>query len=292
MPDGDRTAPLVLRTVPDLRIWREELRRKKKTLAFIPTMGALHDGHLALARQGLREADSALVSIFVNPAQFAPHEDLDTYPRTWDPDIEKLAAAGVPAVWAPSVTEMYPEGFATSLQVSGVSAMLEGEFRPHFFGGVALVVAKLLLQVLPEIAIFGEKDYQQLLVVRRMARDLDIPVEIRGAPVVRDRNGLALSSRNAYLSAAEYKVAVNLNRILFAMAEKIGRSAESAAALQAWGKATLTEAGFEKIDYLEIRNAATLLPFSGGDGAPLRILAAAWLGKTRLIDNVAAGAVL
>ncbi len=272
----------VFEKVADLRAFVAEQRMAGKKIALVPTMGALHEGHLELVRQGLAQADIVIATIFVNPAQFAPHEDLDSYPRTWDSDLQKLTDTGAHAVFYPSVDEMYPQGFSTAVSVSGVSAPLEGEFRPHFFGGVATVVAKLLLQALPDIALFGEKDYQQLQVIKRMAADLDMPVDIIGVPTVRDENGLALSSRNAYLSAAEYDIAVMLNKTLFAMADKIG-GGENIAAVQAWGHDALEKAGFESIDYLEVRDAETLdVP----SGKTFRILAAVKCGKARLIDNV------
>jgi pantoate--beta-alanine ligase len=271
----------VLNTHAELSEYRGGLQSR---LAFVPTMGALHEGHLELVRQGLQQAETVIASIFVNPAQFAPHEDLDAYPRTLEEDVEKLKSVGCEAVWAPSLQEMYPHGMpTTTIDVGGVSKPLEGEFRPHFFGGVATVVAKLLNQVRPDVAMFGEKDWQQLQVVTQMVKDLDMGVEIMGVGIVRDENGLALSSRNAYLSKEEYKTACHLNRTLFSMAEKIkdGMGIEEA---ESWGTQELQEAGFGKIDYCAVRDAHTLLP---SDHGVLRILAAAWCGKARLIDNVA-----
>ncbi|MCB9990088.1 MAG: pantoate--beta-alanine ligase [Rhodospirillales bacterium] len=274
---------VVLRTISDLRAWRERLRAAGKTLAMVPTMGALHDGHLELVRQGFEKADAVLASIFVNPTQFAPHEDLDAYPRTWDADLEKLTALGTQAIFYPSVSEMYPDGFVTNVSVGGVSGPLEGAHRPGHFDGVATVVSKLLLMALPDAALFGEKDWQQLQVIKRMTADLNIPVEICGVPIVRDENGLALSSRNAYLSAEQYKIACALNKTLFAMAEKI-RAGQDHETVQRWGVNEIEQAGFDKIDYLEIRDAASL---SMPCDKALRILVAAKLGKARLIDNVA-----
>ena len=275
--------PVVLQTLADLRRWRSLLRSSGKRLAFVPTMGALHEGHLELVRQGMKKADAVLVSIFVNPTQFAPHEDLAAYPRTWDADLEKLTALGVHGVFCPSVSEIYPDGFSTAVSVSGISAPLEGAHRPGHFDGVATVVAKLLLMALPDMALFGEKDWQQLQVVRRMVADLNIPVDVEGVPIVRDENGLALSSRNAYLSEEQYKIACVLNKTLFTMVDKI-KAGESYPEVRQWGIERLEQAGFDGIDYLEIRDAGTLeLP---GEKSPLRLLAAVMLGRARLIDNV------
>ena len=205
---------VLTRTVADLRVQVASLRNAGKRIGFVPTMGALHEGHLALVAEARRRSDAVVASVFVNPTQFAVHEDLGTYPRQEARDAELLAGAGCSILFAPDAAEMYPQGFATSVQVGGPSEGLETDFRPHFFGGVAVVVAKLLNQVQADVAVFGEKDYQQLMVVRRMARDLDIPTEIVGAPTVRDGHGLALSSRNAYLSDNELAVARRLNVIL------------------------------------------------------------------------------
>jgi len=233
-------------------------RRAGGHIGMVPTMGALHEGHLSLVREARSRADAVVVSIFVNPTQFAPHEDFDAYPRTLDADLEKLGTQA-DIVFTPTVREMYPEGHATSLSVAGPSAGLETDFRPHFFSGVATVVAKLLIAALPDIAMFGEKDYQQLLVVKRLARDLALPVEIVGAPTLREADGLALSSRNAYLSADERKIAGELN---------------------VWG------CGFSHVDYVAIRDAESLDHITRLE-RPARILAAAKIGKTRLIDNMA-----
>lgn len=271
----------IIHTLDELKIWRKKYPAR---LAFVPTMGALHEGHLELVRQAHKRVDTVIASIFVNPAQFAPHEDLDAYPRTLDTDCEKLKATGCHAVWAPSLQEMYPHGMpTTTIAVGGVSEPLEGEFRPHFFSGVATVVSKLLHQVRPDIALFGEKDWQQLQVIKQMVRDLDMGIEIIGVPIVRDENGLALSSRNAYLNEKEYEIACHLNRILFSMAEKI-KQGEDISDCEVWGAAQIKEAGFHKVDYCAVRDAKTLQP---SDQDPLRILAAAWVGKARLIDNVA-----
>jgi pantoate--beta-alanine ligase len=249
-------------------------------------MGALHDGHLALVKRAQRRADRVIVSIFVNPTQFAPTEDLKTYPRTFDADIAALARVGADLVWAPSAETMYPQGFATRVVPEGPATVgLEDAFRPHFFAGVATVVAKLFVQCDADIAAFGEKDYQQLKVVTQMARDLDLKTRIVAVPTVRERDGLALSSRNAYLSAAERASAPTLHRVLLACADKIAAGHAIPGAL-AGGRAALTEAGFA-VDYLDARNADTLAPVQSAKEGPLRLLVAARLGKTRLIDNIA-----
>lgn len=255
------------------------------SVAFVPTMGALHEGHLTLVGEARQRADRVVVSIFVNPTQFAAHEDLGTYPRDEARDAALLAEVGCDLLFAPTVAEMYPDGFATSIAVGGPSQGLETDFRPHFFGGVAIVVAKLLNQVQADVAVFGEKDYQQLLVVRRMARDLDIPTEIVGSATLRDGHGLALSSRNAYLSAAELDIARRLNGIL----AEAGAAAATGTAIsraEAGAADALIAAGFRDVDYVAIRRADDLAAFEIIVDAPARILAAAWLGRTRLIDNM------
>lgn len=284
MPAG---GPEVVRTVADLRervrAWRGEGLR----IGLVPTMGALHEGHLSLVRASMRDCDRTVVSIFVNPTQFAPSEDFDAYPRGEAEDLAKLAALGAHLAFAPDRAEMYADGFATTVTVSGVSEGLCSLTRPHFFQGVATVVTKLLLQCLPDRAYFGEKDYQQLQVVRRLARDLDIPVEIVGAPTVREPDGLALSSRNAYLTAEHRATAPALYRTMCAVAERIA-GGEAVAAALARGRDELAGAGFDPIDYLELREAGTLAPISGvwDRATPARVLAAAYLGRTRLIDNI------
>ena len=277
---------VLTRTVADLRVQVASLRNAGKRIGFVPTMGALHEGHLALVAEARRRSDAVVARVFVNPTQFAVHEDLGTYPRQEARDAELLAGAGCSILFAPDAAEMYPQGFATSVQVGGPSEGLETDFRPHFFGGVAVVVAKLLNQVQADVAVFGEKDYQQLMVVRRMARDLDIPTEIVGAPTVRDGHGLALSSRNAYLSDDELAVARRLNVILREAGDRTA-AGQPVASVETGAAATLLEAGFARVDYVAIRQAESLAPFSGVVDAPARILAAAWLGKTRLIDNMA-----
>ncbi len=277
--------PMVVRSVADLRARVAAWRQAGETVAMVPTMGALHDGHLSLVVEGFRRADHVVVSIFVNPTQFAPHEDFQTYPRTEAADLAKLAPLGTDVVFAPSALEMYPLGSVTRIEIAGPALGLESDFRPHFFGGVATVVAKLLVAGAPDVAIFGEKDYQQLAVVRQMVRDLMLPTEIVGAPTVREADGLAMSSRNAYLSPEERAVAPRLAAEMRRVAAAV-RSGEDAEAALATAREALLGAGFDRVDYLEIRNAVTLAPASE-PGEPLRLLAALWLGKTRLIDNIA-----
>jgi pantoate--beta-alanine ligase len=277
----------IARTVAGLRETVRGWRRQGLSVSFVPTMGALHEGHLTLVREAGQRADRVVASVFVNPTQFAAHEDLGTYPRREAQDAELLAGAGCHLLFAPTVEEMYPHGFTTAVSVSGPSQGLESDFRPHFFGGVAVVVAKLLNQVQADVAVFGEKDYQQLLVVRRMARDLDIPTEIVGSPTERDGHGLALSSRNAYLSEAELAIARRLNGVLAEAAIKAADK-RPLAAVERDAYAELLKAGFERVDYVAVRRAEDLAVFANGVvDAPARILAAAWLGKTRLIDNMA-----
>jgi pantoate--beta-alanine ligase len=276
--------PRVVRTVPALRRALAPLR--KAGIALVPTMGALHAGHLALVRLARRRARRVVVSIFVNPTQFAPQEDFGSYPRTFKADLAALAIEKVDLVWTPSAAVMYPEGFATRLDPGGAAkAGLEDKFRPHFFGGVATVVAKLLLQCRPDIALFGQKDYQQLCVVTQLARDLDLPVKIIGAPTVREKDGLALSSRNVYLSMQERAAAPTLYRVLKASARRIGKN-EAIERVLADGRGDIARAGFA-LDYLEARHAQTLEPVASRQDGPIRLLVAARIGKTRLIDNVA-----
>lgn len=258
--------------------------RKSERIALVPTMGALHSGHIALVRAARRRADRVVVSVFVNPAQFGPNEDFARYPRTWKEDLAKLAAEKVDLVFAPSVREMYPDGFATKIALDGPARGLETDFRPHFFAGVATVVAKLLVGALPDFAIFGEKDYQQLQVVRRMTADLGLPVKILGVPTVREKDGLALSSRNAYLSVSDRRTAPTLHRVLSETAASIRRGAPIGPTLVR-GRRTIKAAGF-KLDYLEARHATTLEPVTSRADGPVRLLVAARIGGTRLIDNI------
>ena len=278
----------IARTVADLRETVSDWRRQGFTVGFVPTMGALHDGHLSLIREAGERADRVVASVFVNPTQFAPHEDLGRYPRQEAKDAELLAGAGCHLLFAPSVEGMYPAGATTTISVGGPAEGLEGDFRPQMFGGVALVVSKLFNQVRPYLAVFGEKDWQQLMVVRRMVRDLDMPIEIVGLPTARDGHGLALSSRNAYLSEAELAVARQLNGVL-AQAAADAAQGEPVVEVEAAASAALLSAGFHHIDYVAIRKADDLTAFDGPVTDPARILAAAWLNKTRLIDNMAIG---
>lgn len=284
MSDTSVSLP-VLRTVAELRRvvagWRTEGLR----IGFVPTMGALHEGHLSLVRQGKAQADRVVASVFVNPTQFAPTEDLDRYPRQEAKDAALLSSAGCDLLFAPSPAETYPDGFATRVTVSGVSDDLEGRFRPQMFAGVALVVAKLFNMVQADVALFGEKDFQQLLVIRRMAQDLDIPVEVVGCPTVREADGLAMSSRNAYLAPSERVIAASLNHILAHAADR-ARSGGPAAAIEDEAREALLTAGFERVDYVAIRSAKNLTMFEGPVTGAARILAAAWMGQTRLIDNL------
>jgi pantoate--beta-alanine ligase len=265
-----------------VRLWRN----KGDRIALVPTMGALHEGHLAHVRAAKAKAERVVVSIFVNPAQFAPNEDFGRYPRDMRKDRAMLEEQGeADLIYAPDVREIYPQGFATRVAVDGPAAGLESDFRPHFFSGVATVVAKLFVQCAPDFATFGEKDYQQLLVVKRLVKDLDIPLEIIGIPTIREPDGLALSSRNAYLDAEQRKVAAHLNRVLRAAgdAAKAGTplpQAESEAA------AALLNAGFDRVDYVAVRDAETLAPVRALE-QPSRVLAAARIGGIRLIDNMA-----
>ncbi|MFZ0609834.1 MAG: pantoate--beta-alanine ligase [Xanthobacteraceae bacterium] len=275
-----------LRTLPSLRRAVGEYRARGATIALVPTMGALHAGHFSLVRIAQRRADRVVVSIFVNPAQFAPGEDLRNYPRTFAADLAALSELKADVVWAPAAETMYPEGFATRIVPEGpAKAGLEDAVRPHFFAGVATVVAKLLFQCEPDIALFGEKDYQQLKVVNRLVRDLALKTRIVGAPIIRAPDGLALSSRNRYLSADERAAAPALYRVLKQCAARIAAGAPLAAVLDD-GRAAVAQAGLA-LDYLEARNAETLEPLSTPSAEPIRLLVAARVGKTRLIDNVA-----
>jgi pantoate--beta-alanine ligase len=279
-------APIVARTVPALRRAVDGFRARKATVALVPTMGALHDGHVSLVRLAKRRAAKVVVSIFVNPAQFAPSEDFASYPRTWKSDMAKLSAEGVDLVWNPDVKTMYPDGFATRIAPEGpATAGLEDRFRPHFFGGVATVVGKLFTQVRPDFAIFGEKDYQQLRVVTRMAADLDLGVKVIGSKTVRERDGLAMSSRNVYLSDGERGMASELFRAMTASASRLRAGDDVETAMLA-GSEIIKAAGFA-LDYFELRHAESLAPVTSIKDGPMRILVAARLGKTRLIDNMA-----
>lgn len=278
--------PLVIRTLAPLRKAVAALRKKRGSIALVPTMGALHDGHFSLIQHARKRADAVAVSIFVNPKQFAPTEDFGSYPRNFERDLAALSKLGVDLVWAPTDTAMYPQGFSTAILPSGPATVgLEDAFRPHFFGGVATVVAKLFLQVTPDFALFGQKDYQQLKVVTRMARDLDLPIKVVGCATMREKDGLALSSRNVYLSADERQAAPALHRVLQNSATRI-KAGEPIKAVLADGRTAIEHAGFA-LDYLEARHAETLDTVAVLADGPIRLLVAARIGKTRLIDNLA-----
>jgi pantoate--beta-alanine ligase len=277
--------PMIVRSVADLRRQVAAWRAEGSRIALVPTMGALHEGHLSLVRLGLRHADRVVASIFVNPAQFAPHEDFDAYPRGEGRDAALLGEAGCQLIFAPSVKDMYPPGFSTQVAVTGVSAPLEGQKRPQFFGGVATVVSKLLIQCAPDVALFGEKDYQQLLVIRRMAADLDLPVEIMAGPTLREADGLAMSSRNAYLTPEERVVAATLPAQMSLAVARL-KAGEPAMTVESDVIAALQTAGFGPVDYVQAHDGQTMERL-GPEAVPpgARLFVAAWLGKTRLIDN-------
>ena len=278
-------SPMIVRTIPALRRALDGLRARKATTALVPTMGALHDGHVSLVRLAKRRAKKVIVSIFVNPTQFAPTEDFSSYPRTWKADVAKLMAEDVDLIWNPDVKTMYPVGFATRILTEGpATANLEDRFRPHFFGGVATVVGKLFTQCRPDFAIFGEKDFQQLRVVTRMARDLDLGVKVVGSRTVRERDGLAMSSRNVYLTPGERQAATILYRAMKQSAARL-RAGDDTEAAMADGAQMIAGAGFA-LDYFEVRHAETLAPIASLKDGPMRILVAAKIGKTRLIDNI------
>jgi pantoate--beta-alanine ligase len=276
-------SPIIARTIPALGRALDGMNAA--TTALVPTMRALHDGHVSLVRLAKRRAAKVIVSIFVNPTQFAPSEDFSSYPRTWKADVACLAAENVDLIWNPDVKTMYPEGFATTIRTEGPATVgLEDRFRPHFFGGVTTVVGKLFTQCRPDFAIFGEKDFQQLRVVTRMARDLDLGVKVIGSRTLRERDGLAMSSRNIYLSPEERSAAPELYRAMKESAKRL-RAGEDIAAVMAGGAELVAAAGFT-LDYFEIRHADTLAPIASVKDGPMRILVAAQIGKTRLIDNV------
>jgi len=273
-----------LTSVPELRHQVAQWRQQGCRIALVPTMGALHEGHLSLVRRGLELADRVIISIFVNPMQFGPNEDFSAYPRQQAEDIAKLAQAGAHGVFLPSVTDMYPPGFVTSITVAKLSDGLCGEVRPGHFSGVATVVAKLLLQAAPDSALFGEKDYQQLQVIRRLVKDLDIPVVIEAVPTVREQDGLAMSSRNAYLTPQERGIAPALFSILSSSVVRL-QAGEKVATVLDEAPILLLKAGFQSVDYLELRSADDLQPMTRLN-QPGRLLAVARLGKARLLDNL------
>lgn len=280
------TSPAVERTVAGLRTRVRAWRAAGETIGLVPTMGALHDGHMALVRAAQAESDHTVTSIFVNPAQFGPQEDFSVYPRPEAHDLALLGDAGVDLAFIPTADQMYPDGFATAVTVSGLTDCLCGKGRPVHFGGVATVVSKLLVQCLPDSAWFGEKDFQQLQVIRRLARDLDIPVAIRGVGTVREADGAALSSRNAYLTPKQRERAPALIAALKSVASQVGQGTAAATA-SAEGRRMLEEAGFDRTDYLEVREEDTLalVEDQPQPGRPARVFGAAFLGETRLIDN-------
>src|SRR4030081_3182542 len=279
-------SPMIVRTLPALRRALAGFRANNTTIALVPTMGALHEGHVSLVRLAKRRAGKVIVSIFVNPTQFAPSEDFASYPRTWKADIARLAAEDVDLIWNPDVKTMYPDGFATRILTEGPATEgLEDRFRPHFFGGVTTVVGKLFAQCRPDFAVFGEKDFQQLRVVTRMAGDLDLGVKVIGSRTVRERDGLAMSSRNVYLSPDQRRAAPELYRAMKESALRL-RAGDDIKAAMAGGAELMVGAGFT-LYYFEVRQAETLAPIASANDGPMRILVAAKIGTTRLIDNVA-----
>jgi pantoate--beta-alanine ligase len=275
-----------VQTVDHLRRAVRGLRADGCRLALVPTMGALHEGHMSLIRAGREHADAVCVTIFVNPTQFGSNEDFGAYPRQMRQDCAMLERAGVELLFAPAVEEMYPQGFATTVHVAGLTECLCGADRPHHFDGVATVVTKLLLQAQADVAMFGEKGFQQLLVVKKLVRDLDVPTRIQGCPTWREADGLALSSRNKYLSAGQRRVAPALHRALQDVAARFS-AGDEIAPLCAKAAQELVAEGFASVDYLEVRGAETLVPLSRNDGRAARVFGAARIGSVRLIDNVA-----
>ncbi len=274
-----------VRNVEDLREQVREWRVQGLSVGLVPTMGALHAGHMALAERSIATTDRTIATLFVNPKQFGKGEDLDGYPRDEDRDREKLAQAGVHFLFAPDVAQMYPSNFSTGVKVGGLGDILEGKFRPGFFDGVATVVSKLLNQAGADKAFFGEKDYQQLQVITRMTRDLNIPTTIEGVPTIREEDGLALSSRNVYLNSQERTAAPILFKTISEVASKV-KAGDNISELEAWGREQVLAAGFSNVDYLSVLDAQTLEAYLR-PARPGRVLVAAKLGRARLIDNVA-----
>ncbi len=278
----------VLKTPQALRDWKLEQIRANKRVGFVPTMGALHDGHLSLVTEAKKHSDIVIASIFVNPTQFAPDEDFDSYPRTLESDLEKLTSVGCEAAYCPVASDLYPEGNATKVYVEGLSSILDGVHRPHFFGGVTEIVSRLFIHVAPDVAVFGEKDYQQLQIIKRMVKDLGMPINVVGAPTVREKDGLAMSSRNQYLSSDEREKAGNFAQAL----QKAARAIEDGQSISASIEQALKDiekAGLDPINYVAVRDANTLEELDADileKGMDARILTAAWMGKTRLIDNL------
>lgn len=279
--------PIIIREPTGMSAWAEDQRRRGQRIAFVPTMGALHEGHVSLLREGRKRGEQLVLSIFVNPTQFGPNEDLSRYPRDLDGDLAKAASAGTDIAYVPDAAKVYPPGHQTFIEVRELQKGLCGEHRPGHFVGVATVVAKLFNVVRPHLALFGEKDFQQLAVIRRMVRDLDMPVAILGMPIVREADGLAMSSRNQYLSPAERQRALALSRGLRAAAARLEAGERDAAALVAVARAAL-EGQVDAVDYVELRDADTLAPVATVD-QPAVLLVAAFVGRTRLIDNLRLG---
>ncbi len=274
----------VIRFATELRKAVQQWRRRGQRVALVPTMGGLHEGHLSLVRLAKKHASRVVVSVFVNPTQFAPNEDFNSYPRNEEHDWHKLLSVQPDAMYAPEVDEIYPHDFATRVEVAGLTQTLEGISRPHFFAGVTTVVAKLFLQCLPDLAVFGEKDYQQLLVVKRMVKDMAFPISILPGPIVRERDGLAMSSRNVYLDPKERSISPQLYAVLRDVAADLASGRPVKESL-AQGKVRLEHTGF-RLDYLELRDSATLLPIENIAHERTRLLAAVYLGRVRLIDNI------
>jgi len=276
---------IVVKTRKALKKAIRGLRRQGKTVALVPTMGALHDGHVTLMRSAWKHADVVLVYIFVNPRQFGPNEDFDRYPRPWKKDVAICRAEGIDLLYAPSLEDVYPEGYGTNVSVEGMSEELDGAYRPGHFDGVATVLTKMFMRLQPDVALLGEKDYQQLQVVKKLVHDLDLPMKIIGVPTVREASGLARSSRNQYLNEEQKNAASTLYAAMKKAAETIRKGGDIQEALDV-GKQALLSAGFKKIDYFELRDAVALAPITMLK-KPARLLAAAYLGTTRLIDNIA-----
>lgn len=291
MNSNTEKSPEIVRTRAELQAKIRAWKTAGETVGFVPTMGALHGGHLSLIEKAKENADRVTASIFVNPTQFAPGEDFDTYPRNTDDDCALLASVGCDLIYLPTIEEMYPEGNTTNVRVEGMSDLLDGVYRPHFFYGVATVVARLFLHVAPDVAVFGQKDYQQLQIIRRMVRDLGFPVTVLGGETRRDPDGLAQSSRNLYLSPEERRTAGALQAALHRANIRLGAGAVPSDALED-ARAFIIKAGFSSLDYISLVDPDTLLdlpedtPLKPGQVA--RLLGAAWMGKTRLIDNISA----
>ncbi len=284
MTPADTSSPIaVARTAAELRIRVQSWRQENRTIALVPTMGALHQGHISLLEIAKATADCVVVSIFVNPTQFAPHEDFDSYPRNEADDLVKLETAGAHLAYVPSARDIYPNGFTTTVSVSELTEGLCAATRPHFFDGVTTVVSKLLIHCAPDVAVFGEKDYQQFLVIRRMVEDLGMPVDVVAGPIVREADGLAVSSRNQYLDEAQRTIAGRFNKVLQEAAQRMVDGAPISKQIAA-GEQALLSAGFKRVDYIELRDAETLAPVDVLE-KPARLLSAVWLGETRLIDN-------